>query len=114
MERMKAAAAAVVLSLAAPLMCAQSFSEFEKLEKGAMAGRYQDQRNLAYWLSSGYNNALPQNPVLACAWRLVILESGSRSVDATDVSNKQFLCDRRLDADGMRAATHSPSQAAAA
>lgn len=78
--------------------------EYEKLEKDAMAGDYQAQRNLAYWLSGGYNGAPPQNPILACAWRLVILESGSRQVDSGDVSNKQLYCDKRLAPDERKAA----------
>lgn len=79
--------------------------EYEKLEKGAMAGDYQSQRNLAYWLSGGYN-APPQNPILACAWRLVILESGSPKVDAGDIGNKELYCDKRLgiDTDERKAA----------
>ncbi len=83
---------------------AATMAEYEALEKAAKAGDYQAQRNVAYWLSGGYNGALPQNPVLACAWRIVILESGSTKVDATDVSNKKVYCDKRLDADGINAA----------
>jgi hypothetical protein len=70
--------------------------QYEKLEKDAMEGNYQAQRNLAFWLSGGYNNAPPQNPILACAWRLVILDSGSKQVDLGDVSNKELYCDKRL------------------
>jgi len=81
-----------------------SLAEYEALEKSAKAGDYQAQRNVAYWLSGGYSGAPPLNPVLACAWRLVILESGSTSVDSSDVSNKKLYCDRRLDADGVKAA----------
>ncbi|CAN7782198.1 hypothetical protein LJR175_008199 [Variovorax sp. LjRoot175] len=79
-------------------------SEYQKLERGAMAGNYQDQRNLAYWLTGGYGGAAPQNAILACAWRQVILASGDRQVDQGDVSNKQLYCDRRLDSDSQKAA----------
>lgn len=83
---------------------AGSLAEYEALEKSAKTGDYQAQRNVAYWLSGGYAGAPPLNPVLACAWRIVILESGSTSVDSTDVSNKKLYCDRKLDADGVKAA----------
>ncbi len=81
-----------------------SMEEYEALEKKAMAGDYQAQRNVSYWLTGGNNGALPLNPILGCAWRLVILKSGSPSVDASDVSNKQFYCDKRLDSDSRKAA----------
>lgn len=83
---------------------AATLQEYEALEKAAKAGDYQAQRNVAYWLSGGYDGAAPLNPILACAWRLVILESGSPSVDSSDVSNKRLYCDRKLDADGLKAA----------
>jgi hypothetical protein len=81
-----------------------TFAEYEALEKAAKTGDYQAQRNVAYWLSGGYDGSPPLNPVLACAWRIVILESGSTSVDPGDVSNKKLYCDKRLDADGLKAA----------
>ena len=97
-----------ILSLCIAMVSASASSgtmaEYEALEKSAKAGNYQAQRNIAYWLSGGYSGAPPLNPVLACAWRIVILESGSTSVDFSDVSNKQLYCDRRLDADAVKAA----------
>lgn len=83
---------------------ASSMAQFEKLERSAMAGDYQAQRNVAYWLSGGNGGALPLDPVLACAWRHVILASGNRQVDDSDVSNKQLYCDKRLDAGSRQAA----------
>lgn len=53
----------------------------------ALQGNYQAQRNFAYSLSQEHNN-----PIGACAWRLVILKSGSPKVDATDVSNVETQC----------------------
>ncbi|PNG49197.1 MULTISPECIES: hypothetical protein [unclassified Variovorax] len=63
-----------------------------------MTGDYQAQRNVAYWLSGGNAGAPPLDPIRACAWRYVILASGNRQVDDSDVSNKQLYCDKRLDA----------------
>jgi len=75
-------------------------NSYENLEKSAMAGDYQAQRNLAYTLTTD----IPYNPILGCAWRIVILESGSPQVDQSDTANKQADCDRKLDADGLKAA----------
>lgn len=77
--------------------------DFELLEAEALAGDYQQQRNLSYSLSTsgwwGYN------PILGCAWRMVILMSGSPRVNETDVSNKSLYCDQRLDHNGRIAAS---------
>lgn len=100
---MKKTSVALFLSLTTAAGAA-TFEEYQDLEKAAKAGDYQAQRNVAYWLSGGYGGAPPLNPVLACAWRIVILESGSTSVDSSDVSNKKVYCDRKLDADGLKAA----------
>lgn len=94
----------VSLLLVTNFSSASSMDEYEALEKKAMAGNYLAQRNVAYWLTGGNNGAPPLNPILGCAWRLVILKSGSPSVDSSDVSNKQLYCDRRLDADSRKAA----------
>lgn len=70
-------------------------SEAEGLEKKALAGDYQAQRNLAYYLTTG-EEGVKADPVAACAWRIVILKSGHAQADASDTSNKQFDCDRKL------------------
>lgn len=88
---------------AEPAQQAAPSVDVDKLEKGALAGNYQDMRNYSYWLTGGYDQ-MPHNPILGCAWRLVILESGSTSVDASDVSNKELYCDKRLGADEQTAA----------
>lgn len=75
-------------------------SEFELLEKSAYSGDYQAQRNLAYTLTTG----IPNNPILGCAWRIVIVESGSESVDQSDTGNKKFDCDSKLSPEELAAA----------
>ncbi len=94
----------IILIIGCTYSNASTVDEFEKLEKRALAGDYQAQRNVAYWLTGGNNGTPPINPILGCAWRLVILKSGSPSVDSSDVSNKQLYCDKRLDADSRKAA----------
>lgn len=69
--------------------------ETDSLEKQALSGDYQAQRNLAYYLSTGADGH-SKNPVMACAWRIVILKSGGAKVDDSDRSNKKFDCDQKL------------------
>jgi hypothetical protein len=73
------------------------------LEKQALAGDYQAQRNLAYYLSTGAEGH-PQNVVAGCAWRIVLLKSGHAQADASDESNKTFDCDRKLNPQQLREA----------
>lgn len=76
------------------------FSQREALEKKALAGDYQAQRNLAY--SLGHEQ--PTNAMQACAWRIVILGSGSAEVDDSDLANKRLDCNRKLAEDALYAA----------
>jgi hypothetical protein len=73
------------------------------LEKQALAGDYQAQRNLAYYLSTGAEGHT-QNPVAGCAWRIVILKSGHAKADASDEGNKTFDCERKLNPQQLREA----------
>lgn len=70
-------------------------SEAGGLEKKALTGDYQSQRNLAYYLTTG-EEGVKADPVMACAWRIVILKSNHPQADASDTGNKQFDCDRKL------------------
>jgi hypothetical protein len=73
------------------------------LEKEALAGDYQAQRNLAYYLSTRAEGHA-QNVVAACAWRIVILKSRHAEADSSDEGNKTFDCDRKLNSQQLREA----------
>ncbi|MFZ2171215.1 MAG: hypothetical protein WAW61_16455 [Methylococcaceae bacterium] len=80
-----------------------TMADYEKLEAEALRGDYQAQRNVSYWLSGGLG-VPPINPILGCAWRIAILNSGSLSVDQSDSSNKAFYCNKRLTSEELLAA----------
>ncbi|TXG96580.1 MAG: hypothetical protein E6R08_08995 [Nevskiaceae bacterium] len=103
-EPTTAAGESELVAAASPAASSAGIERFQALEKAALTGDYQAQRNVATWLSGGNNGEPPLNPILACAWRLVILQSGDQHVDDSDVGNKQLYCDTRLDADGVSAA----------
>jgi hypothetical protein len=86
-----------------PPLDEEAQSSNSPLEKQALAGDYQAQRNLAYYLSTGAEG-YPTNPVMGCAWRIVILKSGSSKVDDSDRSNKTFDCDQKLNPRQLREA----------
>lgn len=73
----------------------------ETLEKKALRGDYQAQRNLAYSLGHEF----PISKLQSCAWRIVILNSGSSDVDDSDVENRYADCDRKLSPDVIYAAS---------
>lgn len=73
-----------------PERCGQIKKTWQRDYDGAIKGDYQGQRNVAYCLSTGCGwNELNKNPVLGCAWRVVIVNSG-------------HLAANRLDADGLK------------
>lgn len=62
--------------------------------KGAYKKDYGDQRNLAHCLSTSCKGAIIPNETLGCAWRMVILASGSAELDDSDQANFQHYCMR--------------------
>lgn len=59
---------------------------------GAYKKDYGDQRNLASCLRYGCSNAIVPNEPLACAWRMVILASGSTLLEQSDINYFQKDC----------------------
>lgn len=64
----------------------------------ALRGNYQAQRNIAYGFAAQPYQGQQKNPVLACAWYLVVLNSGSSHLDLSDSGNVETYCGK-LDAD---------------
>ena len=84
--------ALVLLLVTMPTLAfADDAERVEKHKIGAMKGDYQDQRNLAYTLSTS-SDPFVENKMLGCAWRKLILLSGSQRIDATDIQNEKFYC----------------------
>lgn len=85
---------AASVTLCALLMVAQAAAAnpFDEVRGRALAGDYQAQRNLAYGYSTAPYAGQRKDPVAACAWRIVILQSGHPRVDATDRSNFSLYC----------------------
>lgn len=69
-------------------------SGFDQVNAKALAGDYQAQRNLAYGYSSAPYAEQQKNELLGCAWRIVIVHSGSTRVDQTDIENHRMHCGR--------------------
>ncbi len=65
---------------------------FPTVRDAALAGDYQAQRNLAYGYTSAPYPGQERSELLGCAWRIVILHSGSERVDQTDIGNLQVYC----------------------
>lgn len=58
----------------------------------AWKGDYQGQRNVAFCLKTGCDGGVEINPIAACAWRSIILSSGSAKVDPSDTANFNADC----------------------
>ncbi len=79
-----------------PKHCQLMKDSWERDYNGAITGDYQGQRNVAYCLSTGcketYGNSLRTNPVLGCAWRVVIVNSGHLDADKLDGDAMKLYC----------------------
>lgn len=82
------------LSVALPILGISAFAQgkFEDVEKKANKGDYQAQRNLAYGYSAFPYEGQQLNPLLGCAWYLVILNSGSEKIHQGDIGNAKVYC----------------------
>lgn len=67
-----------------PNWCEISKKDFTEWYPKAYRKDYQGQRNAAFCLSTGCDGAVERNELVGCAWRMVILGSGSPKVDSTD------------------------------
>jgi hypothetical protein len=64
--------------------CDSSQQQFKTWFPRAYQKDYQGQRNVSFCLTDGCDGAVQVNKPLGCAWRFVILASGSPKVDSTD------------------------------
>ncbi|MCK6435989.1 hypothetical protein [Rivihabitans pingtungensis] len=75
------------------------------VERKALHGDYQAQRNLAYGYAAWPYQGQSKDPVLACAWYLVVLNSGSPKVGPGDLGNVSVYCGKgKLDGEGLELA----------
>lgn len=89
--------------------CEASLASFKGKDwPGAWRGDYQGQRNVSFCLSSGCDGAVKENPVGGCAWRIIIMASGSPKVDDTDTQNHKLYCGRLTNVE--RAAAHAQAE----
>jgi len=70
----------------------------------ALAGTYQNQRNIAWCYSDGCDGVEPIDDVKACAWRLVIIAAKHPKADASDTENVEIDCRQNLTPDEQRRA----------
>lgn len=67
-------------------------TDFKSILKKAITGDYQAQRNIAYGFADYPYKGQDKNPTFACAWYIVILESGSTKIHQGDIGNVQVCC----------------------
>lgn len=76
-----------------PQRCRMIKEIWERDYNDAIKGGYQGQRNIAFCLSTGCDfPEIIKNPVLGCAWRVVILNSGHLDATKLDGDNLMVYC----------------------
>lgn len=84
-----------ILSIGLGVTAAQAEEiSFAAVESQAMKGDYQAQRNLAYGYVSWPYKGQTKNPILGCAWYLVVLHSGSTRIGPGDIGNVNVYCEK--------------------
>jgi hypothetical protein len=91
--------------------CKADQQEFLKWYPRAVRGDYQGQRNVAFMLggrSAGQpTGAIAANKITACAWRMVIVTSGSLKVNDGDTFNLKHDCGKLDDVERQAAAAQA-------
>jgi hypothetical protein len=64
--------------------CKSEQARFVEQYGKSLAGDYKGQKSVAECLANGCSGAVTVDKVQACAWRLVILVSGSKLIDTSD------------------------------
>ena len=78
-------------------------NSFSTVEALAFKGDYQAQRNVAFGYASLPLKGQTRDPIRACGWYELILQSGSPKLHAGDVGNVSVYC-AKLDTDSRTAA----------
>lgn len=73
--------------------CQNHQARFEQEYVNALAGDYLAQSNVAFNLWRAGPGILPDNKIQACAWRLVIMTSGSKYLSDRDMEVSRMICD---------------------
>lgn len=82
----------------------EALARYRLLETRALAGNADAQRQVASWLSGGNQGRPPVNPVVGCAWRLVVLDRADKASMPADLADKERHCEQRLGAAELQAA----------
>lgn len=73
-------------------LCESSRRQFLHWYPTAFRGNYQGQRNVAFCLSTGCDDAVNQDYIAACAWRMVIIGAADKRMDRSDRMNLDTYC----------------------
>jgi len=86
--------------------CMSEQVRFVEIYRKSLNKDYYGQRSVASCLVSGCDGAVTIDKRRACAWRMLIVSSGSPYVDTSDRSNYRLDCSG-MTTDADRAAVHS-------
>ena len=75
-------------------LCESGLKQFKAWFPKAMKGDYQGQRNVAFCLMTGCDDAVRQDWITGCAWRMVLKAARDRRYDLGDKMNFDVDCGR--------------------
>ncbi|EGP54842.1 hypothetical protein Agau_L300605 [Agrobacterium tumefaciens F2] len=77
---------------AKPQFCEKTKRYWIEDYNNAIKGEYNGQRNIAACFSTGCDGSIAANPVLGCAWRVVIANSGHMQTNKLDADWLKIYC----------------------
>lgn len=80
----------------ADTFCKSSAKQFREEFPRALRGNYDAQRNVAFCFLTGCDGAIVQDRPRGCAWRAIIIASGSPKIDTSDRANFDGSCRGKL------------------
>jgi hypothetical protein len=88
-----------------PGACRHTRDTWDTEYGNAIAGKYEDQRNVALCMSTGCDQAVRADKVLGCAWRMVIMKSAHPEANGADAEDLTHFCGSDyVDQNGRQAA----------
>ncbi|MDH0908824.1 hypothetical protein N5C66_05850 [Rhizobium pusense] len=88
---------------AKPSLCEQTKKFWLEDYDKAIRGDYNGQRNIAACLSTGCDGAIVPNPILGCAWHVVVANSGHLEANKLDADWLRIYCGSKYLDDAGRA-----------
>jgi hypothetical protein len=93
-----------------PQACEKTRTAWDRNYADALSGSYAAQRTISFCLSTSCDQAIREDRILGCAWRLVISRSGHPEAGEIDEADRRRFCGSDMLDDAARKTAETQSQ----